>query len=54
MSEGGYLKVQSRVNGGRVEISFSDNGHGMEEDVISKAFSPFFTTQGNSTAKAWA
>jgi signal transduction histidine kinase len=32
-----------------VEIVFRDNGHGMEPEQISKAFTPFFTTKEQGT-----
>jgi two-component system NtrC family sensor kinase len=31
----------------RVRIVFSDNGHGITEDVLSKVFMPFFSTKPN-------
>jgi len=34
------------VGKGTVEITIEDNGHGMDQDMVSKAFNPFFTTKG--------
>jgi signal transduction histidine kinase len=32
-----------------VEVLFRDNGHGMEPDQVSKAFTPFYTTKEQGT-----
>lgn len=41
----GQLRLQTRVNEGRVEVIFQDNGEGIPENVIKKIFDPFFTTK---------
>lgn len=45
----GKLVVKTRPVGGRnVEISFSDNGEGVTDDVLAQMFEPFFTTRSNA------
>ncbi len=39
------VSVSTRPVGEYIEISISDNGMGMNKDVIEKAFDPFFTTK---------
>ena len=34
------------INENSVEIIIVDNGHGMDQDMVSKAFNPFYTTKG--------
>ncbi len=34
------------INESSVEIIIEDTGHGMSQDMVSKAFNPFFTTKG--------
>ena len=41
----GTLTVDSRVDGGQVQISFADTGCGIPDDVLPKIFDPFFTTK---------
>jgi signal transduction histidine kinase len=44
-AQGGNILIEARqLDGEKVEISFSDNGRGMTEDVLHHAFDPFFTT----------
>ncbi|MFH1672595.1 MAG: ATP-binding protein [Pseudomonadota bacterium] len=47
MPGGGRLAVCTRRNsdGGRVEISFKDTGHGIKREDRDKIFDPFFTTR---------
>ena len=42
---GGELKVTSQIIGGKVEISFQDNGMGVSSEQLSKVFNPFYTTK---------
>jgi len=42
---GGVLNISSSLNGNFAEISFSDNGPGMPPEVVSKIFTPLFTTK---------
>jgi phosphate/phosphite/phosphonate ABC transporter binding protein len=41
----GQISVTTRNAGGKVEISISDNGTGIPQDVLAKIFDPFFTTK---------
>jgi PAS domain S-box-containing protein len=48
--DGGEGEVQIKVREAgedHVEVSFSDNGCGMNPDVLRRAFDPFFTTRRN-------
>ncbi len=47
VAEGGRLKVATRFMDDQniVEIRVTDNGCGMEQDVLNRAFDPFFTTK---------
>lgn len=39
---------------GAVVITVADNGSGMSEDVLSRAFEPYYTTKAPATARGWA
>ena len=41
----GTLTIESRADANNVEISFSDTGCGIPDDVLPKIFDPFFTTK---------
>jgi PAS domain S-box-containing protein len=47
MSKGGRLLIATRLlsDQGSIEIQVTDNGCGMEEEVLNRAFDPFFTTK---------
>lgn len=48
----GVVSIKTRDMGDNaVEIIIEDNGHGMDQDMVSKAFNPFYTTkdQGEGT-----
>lgn len=48
----GLITIMTRdVGKDIVEITIEDNGHGMDQDMVSKAFNPFYTTkdQGEGT-----
>jgi signal transduction histidine kinase len=41
----GVLTIKARTNGARVELTFADNGLGMESDHLAKLFELFFSTK---------
>ena len=44
-ASGGFLTIQTRVLGEKVQISLRDTGHGIAKDKLNKIFEPFFTTK---------
>lgn len=49
MPEGGELVVSTRNTGGSIEITFQDNGMGIDRENVEKIFYPFFTTKEQGT-----
>jgi signal transduction histidine kinase len=49
MPEGGLLRIRSKRcrNPDGVEVDFSDNGVGIQQEHLDKVFEPFFTTKSN-------
>jgi signal transduction histidine kinase len=45
MPHGGTLTVRTSVAEGQIEVSFADTGEGMNKEVVSKIFTPFFSTK---------
>jgi PAS domain S-box-containing protein len=46
MPRGGRLLITCRSKDGRLQLTFSDSGMGMPDDVRQKIFEPFFSTKG--------
>ena len=49
LQKGGIIEVHSFVNNGYTEISVSDNGPGVRDDIAVHIFNPFFTTKASGT-----
>jgi len=45
MPKGGKITKTSKQVNGSIEVSFSDTGEGIADDVLPKLFSPLFTTK---------
>ncbi len=45
ITEYGEIKISTHADTGFIQIYFSDNGKGMNEEVLRKIFTPFFTTK---------
>ena len=44
--DGGHLHMAARNVGGKIMLSFTDDGPGIPGDCLSRIFDPFFTTKG--------
>jgi signal transduction histidine kinase len=49
MQDGGTFSISIFSEGSRVRIDFTDDGHGIREEDLSKIFTPFFTTHQMGT-----
>lgn len=47
MPHGGTLTVRTTASRGEIKVSFADTGEGMSKEVLSKIFTPFYTTKEN-------
>lgn len=47
VSQGGHIEISAFISEGWVEISFQDNGPGIEDQNLEHIFEPFFTTKKN-------
>ena len=45
MPDGGALRLRARAQGGFVELSVADSGHGIEAGLLDHVFDPLFTTK---------
>ena len=45
LDKNGHLRITSRSENGRVQISIEDDGHGISEDDREHIFEPFYTTK---------
>jgi signal transduction histidine kinase len=45
MPNGGKITIDSQQINGRLEVSFSDTGKGINDEVLPKLFTPLFTTK---------
>lgn len=45
MPEGGLLRITADATNGKLIVSFSDNGCGMDEKTVKRVFDPFFTSK---------
>ncbi len=43
------IQIRTRLDANNMELSFSDNGPGIDEDIQSKVFEPFFTTRAQGS-----
>ncbi len=50
MPQGGCISIRTQLWGRRVELSLSDTGVGMGDEVRRRCFEPFFTTKGQHNA----
>ncbi len=49
MPEGGDLKISSRLEAGKVQVTFADSGIGIAAEDLGRIFNPFFTTRREGT-----
>ena len=49
VKEDGVVTISVRKEKGRVHISFSDNGEGIDPEVLKKIWTPFYTTKDTGT-----
>ena len=45
MTDGGRLTIRGKLEDGRIVVTVSDSGQGMDREAAEKCFDPFFTTK---------
>ncbi len=50
---GGSIIISTRLLEQEVEVSVEDNGRGMDQDAIDRAFEPYFTTRAARWHGPW-
>jgi signal transduction histidine kinase len=46
MPRGGVLTFSTYLKDGKIHLTISDTGHGIQEEHFQRIFEPFFTTKG--------
>jgi signal transduction histidine kinase len=49
MNEKGEILISTKITDGMLKISITDNGSGMNDEVIANLFKPFYTTKPGHT-----
>ena len=49
LEDNGCLTIKTVYNSGNIIINFIDNGEGIEEDILKKIWTPFFTSKDSGT-----
>ena len=53
LDDGGTVRVELAARGGYAELTVTDNGCGMEPDVLEHVFEPFFTRRRGGQGTGW-
>ncbi|MBS1251355.1 MAG: Sporulation kinase E [Anaerolineales bacterium] len=49
MSDGGKLRIATELKNDRAYVTFADSGVGIDPEVVSRVFDPFYTTKPHGT-----